>query len=213
MLLLGASITDSLVNLATSVIGSLGVLGVALLNASSAVIGVPGTELTMLFGGFNVFQGHFALVWLLVFGVLGDVLGAAAAYAIGYFGRYELFERHGARLHLSAARLDRATGWFDRYGAPVIVVSRLIPLVRAAFPYAAGVAEMPFARFIALATLGSVAWITGLGLLGRAVGSNWQSWRHHLEYVDYAALALALLVLGVWLVRRRRAAAESVAGG
>ena len=44
---------------------------------------------------------------------------------------------------------------------------------------------MPFGRFITLATLGSIVWIGGLALLGREVGSQWQTWRHHLEYVDY----------------------------
>ena len=50
-------------------------------------------------------------------------------------------------------------------------------------------------------------WITGLALLGRAVGSNWQSWRHHLEYVDYAALALSWSAIVYLIVVRRFAGA------
>ena len=56
----------------------------------------------------------------------------------------------------------------------MIAVSRLIPLGRAAFPYAAGVAEMPFAKFITFAVIGSVVWMTGLAFLGREVGADWQ---------------------------------------
>ncbi len=201
-MLLAASVTDSLVTLATHVIRDLGLAGVALLTLTSGVIGLPGTEPTMLFAGFNVFQGHQSLLGIIVFGVLGDILGASIAYGIGRFGRAELLERHGAKLHISPGRLDLAHRWFDRYGTPVILVSRLIPLVRAVFPYAAGVAEMQFARFIALATLGSIPWIAGLGVLGRAVGSNWVHWRHNLEYVDYAAVVL-LMAAVAWLVLRR----------
>jgi membrane protein DedA with SNARE-associated domain len=61
---------------------------------------------------------------------------------------------------------------------------------------------MPFGRFFAFATLGSILWITGLGLLGRAVGHNWSTWRHHLEYGDYALFVLIGLAI-VYLVLRR----------
>jgi membrane protein DedA with SNARE-associated domain len=199
-----ASITGPLVDLATRIIRSIGLVGVAALTASSGVVGLPGTEPTMLFAGFNVYQGHLSLVGIIAFGVIGDMIGASVAYAIGYFGSRELLERQGSRLHVSQRRLDRAQRWFEHYGDPVIVVSRLIPFVRAAFPYAAGVAKMRFGRFFAFATVGSMIWISGLGVLGREVGKSWQNWRHHLEYADYVAVALAVLLLGYVIGRHLR---------
>jgi len=203
-LLLDASVTDSLVNLATHIIRDLGLAGVSLLTFTSGVIGLPGSEPTMLFGGFNVFEKHLTLLGIIVFGVIGDVLGASVAYGIGYFGRNELLERHGSKVHVSARRLELANRWFERHGPPVIFVSRLIPLVRAVFPYAAGVAEMPFGRFLMFATLGSIPWIAGLGILGQAVGSHWTNWRHNLEYVDYVALALLIAAIVYVVIRRMR---------
>ena len=199
-----ASVTDSLVTLATHIIRDLGVAGVALLNLSSGVIGLPGTEPTMLFAGFNVSEGHLSLVTIIVFGVLGDMIGASIAYAIGYWGREELIERHGNKLHISQQRLDRAHRWFERYGAPVMVVSRCIPFARAAFPYAAGVARMGYVRFLVFGTIGSIIWIGALGALGDAVGSSWESWRHNLEYVDYVAAALLVLAIAYVIVRIAR---------
>ncbi len=199
-----ASVTGSLVKLATSLIGSLGLGGVALMTASSGVIGVPGSEPPMLFAGFNVYQGHLTLLGIIAFGVLGDMVGASIAYVIGYYGRRELVERQGAKLHMSDQRLDRAERWFEQRGAIMITLSRLLPFVRAAFPYAAGVMKIPFGRFFVLATAGSIVWIGALGLLGREVGSNWPSWRQHLEYADYAAAALLVLAIVYLLVRRSR---------
>jgi membrane protein DedA with SNARE-associated domain len=124
--LLAASITDSLVNLATHIIRDLGLAGVSLLTMTSGVIGVPGTEPTMLFAGFNVYDGKLTMVGIIVAGVIGDVLGASIAYGIGRFGRVELIERHGNKLHVSPQRLELAHRWFDRYGSPVIFVSRLL---------------------------------------------------------------------------------------
>jgi membrane protein DedA with SNARE-associated domain len=182
-----ASITDSLVTLATHVINDLGLAGVFLLTLTSSTIGLPGTEPTMLFAGFNL-----NLPGIIVAGVLGDVTGASIAFAIGYYGRVELIERHGNKLHISPRRLALAHSWFERYGDPAIFFSRLIPVVRAVFPYAAGVAEMSFKRFLMLATAGSIIWISGLAILGHAVGSHWSTWRHHLEILDYVGLALVI---------------------
>ena len=204
MLLALASVTDSLVNLATQLIRDIGLAGVALLMMTSGVIGLPGTEPTMLFAGFNVYQGHLSLVGIIALGLVGDVLGASIAYAIGYHGSRELFERQGRRLHLSPERLDRTGRWFERYGAPVVLVSRVVPFARLAFPYAAGVGRMPYARFLPLVTIGSVAWVAGLGLLGREVGSSWQSWRHHLEYVDYVGAAAVVAAIAYVIVRVAR---------
>jgi membrane protein DedA with SNARE-associated domain len=202
-MLLAASVTGSLVTLATHIIRSLGLWGVAGLVLVSALIGVPGTEAPMLFAGFNVYWGHFSLVGIIAAGVAGDLIGASIAYAIAHFGLHEVLARPGSPLHLSERRLATAHAWFERYGAPVIVVSRLIPLIRAAFPYAAGIAEMPYWRFISLAAVGSVLWIGALGLLGRAVGSDWSSWQHKLGYVDYAAVALAVCAVVYVAVRWR----------
>jgi membrane protein DedA with SNARE-associated domain len=203
VLLAYASLTEPLVKLATNLIGSLGLGGVALLTFTSGVIGLPGTEPTMLFAGFNVFQGHQTLLGVIVAGVIGDLAGASVAYAIGYYGRREVLERQGSKLHVNQASLNRAHRWFERYGSPVVVVSRLLPFIRAAFPYAAGVAEMPYWRFLPLAAVGSVIWIGGLGILGRAVGSQWQTWRHHLEYVDYVG-AIVVVAAIIYLIVRWR---------
>ena len=199
-----ASLTGPLVDLATHLIDSIGLAGVALLTMSSGVIGIPGTEPTMLFAGFAVFQGDLSLPGVIVAGVVGDVAGASIAYSIGYFGQRELLESHGSKLHVSGAGLERAHRWFERYGSPVIFVSRFLPLIRAAFPYAAGVARMPFARFFVMATLGSIIWIGGLGLLGREVGHQWQAWRHHLEYVDYVGAVILVAAVVYLIIRWRR---------
>ena len=208
-MLLQASLTGPVVHWATTVIGSLGLAGVAAMTALSGVIGLPGSEPTMLFAGFDVYTHHFTLLGIIAFGVLGDLIGATIAYSIGYLGEQQLIERHGAKFHLSAAKLDRTTAWFDRFGSLAVFISRLVPGARFAFPYAAGVVKMSYPRFIAFCAMGSVIWITLLGLLGRAVGSDWKSWRNHLEYVDYAFIALVVVGIAYLVLRRYRSARTS----
>jgi membrane protein DedA with SNARE-associated domain len=201
-----ASITGSLVTFATNAIGKLGVAGVGLLMLSTGVVFVPGTEPTMLFAGFNVYNGTLSMVGVIVAGLIGDILGAYIAYAIGYFGREGWLQRGPGRL--GRHKIDRAQRWFDRYGAPVVFFSRMMPVVRSAFPYAAGAAQMPFKQFGPLVALGSIPWVVGLAVAGREVGQGWHSWRHAFEYVDYVGAVVVVLAI-VWLivrwVRSRRA--------
>lgn len=208
-----AAISGVLVTIATQAIRALGYAGIGLLVLSSGVIAVPGTELPMLFAGFTVEQGHLALAGVVLAGVLGDVIGAAGAYAIGRFASRELIARHGARLHAGPDDLARAHGWFERYGSGTIVVSRCLPVVRAAFPFAAGVARMPFWRFVLMAAIGSIIWIGGLALLGQGVGHQWQTWKHHLDLVDDVGVVIVVLLLGAagarWLLRARHRPAGS----
>ena len=96
-MLVFAAITDKLVDFATNVVGDLGLAGVfALMVPESACIPIP-SEATMLFAGFNVSKGDYSLVAITIAGVAGNLVGSWIAYAVGYYGRLELIERHGDR--------------------------------------------------------------------------------------------------------------------
>src|SRR5947209_8567220 len=100
-----ASVTDSLVTFATNLVRDGGLPAVFfLMLLESACIPIP-SEATMLFAGFAVSDAtashhHLTLIGIVVAGVLGNLVGSWIAYAIGYFGRSELVENHGGRLHL-----------------------------------------------------------------------------------------------------------------
>src|SRR3954451_11427854 len=149
-----ASITDPLVQFAVNVIDDLGLPGVFLLMvAESACLPIP-SEGTMLFAGFNVASGDWSLFEITVAGVLGNLVGSWIAYAVGYFGRVDLIEKHGAKLHIKREHIEWADRWFARYGAPAVFFTRMLPIIRTFISLPAGVARMPFWRFTAFTLLG-----------------------------------------------------------
>jgi membrane protein DedA with SNARE-associated domain len=203
-LLVLASVTDKLAEWATNVVGDLGLPGIFLLMVpESACIPIP-SEATMLFAGFNVYEGRYPLWAAVAVGSAGNLVGSWIAYAVGYFGRLELLEKHGRMFHVKPAHLAWADRWFERYGAPAVFFSRMIPIIRTFISLPAGVARMPFWRFTVLTLAGCVPWILMLALIGREVGSNWESWKNSLHYVDYAVAALIVVGAIVLLVRQRR---------
>src|SRR3954469_100512 len=144
-----ASITDPLVRFATNVVGDLGLAGVfVLMLLESACIPIP-SEATMLFAGFNVSEGHYSLFLATAVGVAGNVVGSWIAYAVGYYGRIDILERHGRKVGIRMHHLEAADRWFDRHGDATVFFTRMLPIVRTFISLPAGVARMPFWRFTA----------------------------------------------------------------
>ena len=197
-----ASITDPIVQFAVDFINSVGVIGVfILMTLESACIPIP-SEATMLFAGFNVYEGDMTLIGITAAGVLGNLVGSWIAYAIGYYGRLELLERHKI-LHVNPKHLASADRWFERHGDATVFWCRMLPIVRTFISLPAGVARMPFWRFTVLTLLGCIPWVLGLGLIGRAVGSEWRDWQDKLHYFDYL-VAAAIIAGAVYLFIRWR---------
>jgi membrane protein DedA with SNARE-associated domain len=210
-----ASITDKVATWATDVVGDLGLAGIFLLMApESACIPIP-SEATMLFAGFNVSEGKYSLFAAVAVGSVANVVGSWVAYAVGYYGRIELLEKHGKALHIKPSHLQWADRWFERYGSWAVFFSRMLPIIRTFISLPAGVARMPFWKFTLLTLAGCVPWIFMLTFIGKQVGANWEDWKNSLHYVDYTVLAL--IVVGIvylvvrWRRNRNRASAADVA--
>ena len=202
-----AALLDPLVNLCTDFIGAVGYAGVFVLTMlGSACIPIP-SEATMMFAGFKVSDGDLTLFGVIAAGVAGELIGCLIAYAAGYYGRIELLERNKL-VHIDHKRLEQADGWFKKHGDITVFVGRLLPLVRAFISLPAGVAEMPLRRFIPFTLAGSVIWLSGLALIGRAVGDNWEDWHRKLAFLDYVVVAAAIAAVAYLLIRRRRGPRE-----
>ena len=208
LILVTGAVTDKLVDFATNLIGDAGYAGVfVLMTLESALIPIP-SEATMLFAGFKVEDGTLTLLGVVAAGVLGNLVGSWIAYAIGYYGRLELVERHRI-FHTNRRYLEWADDWFKRHGDATVFFSRMLPIIRTFISLPAGVARMPFWRFSGLTLAGCIPWVLALALLGKGVGSKWHEWKDHLQYLDYAVVA-AIVALIIWaLIRRRRGRANA----
>jgi len=215
-----ASISETIVNETAQFVREAGLPGIfVLMAASSACIPIP-SEIVMLFAGFAVAdpgqsgaQHHLTLVGVVLVGLLGTLVGSWIAYGVGRGGRLELIERHGAKVHMGPAQIERADTWFQRHGEAIVLFGRVIPLIRAFVSLPAGIARMPLGRFTLYTLIGSIPWVLGLALAGHALGGDWKSVRTGFEYVDYAILAIVVVGIAYGIRRRRaRQPARNAAG-
>lgn len=170
----------------------------------SAGIPLP-SEVILPFGGYLVAIHRLTLLGAFGAALAGGVVGGILLYAIGRFGGRPLVVRYGRYVLIREKHLDEADRWFERHGGLSVVVGRLLPVVRTYISLPAGVARMPFWRFVVYSVVGSIPWTVALLLAGRALGSRWHSIAHAVSRIDAALVVVVVVavVLAIWLRRRR----------
>lgn len=149
--------------------------------------------------------GDFSVRSVFMAGFVAAVLGDSAAYLIGRRLGRPVIARVGGRIGLTEAVLDKTEGFFDRYGAPLVVVARFIVPLRQFNGLVAGTSGMNWAAFMAANVVGSALWVGLWVTLAYRFGLNadvfpWL-W-HHLHLV--AAIAVPLVILTLVFLRYRR---------
>jgi membrane protein DedA with SNARE-associated domain len=178
-----------------------GYAGVILLMAlESACIPLP-SEVIMPFAGALTVVAIAAprtpmnLHLVALCGALGCALGSAAAYFVGATGGREFVFKYGKYILLKRRDVERSEAWFQRSGPAAVFVSRLLPVVRTFISLPAGIAKMPFGRFLALSFLGSVPWCYLLAYVGAQMGTRIEELKKYFHAAD--AVIAVLLVIGV----------------
>ncbi len=174
----------------------------------SACIPIP-SEAVMLFGGALaggvVLAGvhvHFNVVAVALTGTGGNLVGSWIAYAVGRIGGRPLLDHYGKYILLRPRDLDRAERFFERYGTPAVLISRVLPVVRTFISLPAGIAEMRLGTFSLLTLIGSLPWTFALALAGDAVAANWNSVSSAFTPVSIVLGALIVVAIAWWVLRR-----------
>jgi membrane protein DedA with SNARE-associated domain len=185
------------------------------MTAESACIPIP-SEIVVPYGGFLAAQG-FTELWLVItVATVANLIGSSIAYAVGRYGGRALFLRYGRYVLVSPHHLDKAERWFDRHGEVTVFFTRMMPGVRTFISLPAGIARMPFGKFLLYSALGSIPWNAALAYLGylagKAAGEDpWGKLQeqfsryNHIFYIVLGVAVVALIVWGYWRWRRRRA--------
>jgi membrane protein DedA with SNARE-associated domain len=222
--MLVASITGSLTDSITSLIGNHGVEAVFGLMLIDAVFPAF-SELVMLYAG-ALAAGAFAqsvvlfgqpiesrplaYLTMVLAGTIGYTLGSLAGWAIGIYGGRPFLERHGRWFRLSHEELGRAERWFDRFGSWAVLLGRITPIARSFISIPAGVFRARLASYTILTLIGSTIWCLVLQSAGFALGTRWEEFQHYVHYVDYAVAAV--FVIGVALIILRWWRSSKLAG-
>jgi len=196
-----SAILSWLATLIISIISSTGYIGITLLMAlESACIPIP-SEVIMPFSGYLVSTGRFAFWQVVLWGAMGNLLGSAAAYWVGFYGGRRLVEKFGRYVLISEDDLALADRWFKKYGQIAVFFSRLLPVVRTFISLPAGIARMDFKKFCLYTVLGSLPWSFALAFVGLKAGENWDYLKTYFHRFDIALVVLIIAGIAWWTWR------------
>lgn len=150
---------------------------------------------------------HLLVALLIVAAILGDSVN----YAIGRSIGPKVFSRPDSRW-FRQEHLKRTQAFYDRYGAITIIIGRFVPIVRTFAPFLAGVAQMPYRRFLAYNVIGGILWISSLVYAGYVFGNiPWV--KDNLTLIVIAIVVVSLIPAVTTFLQERRASRERGAGG
>ena len=164
---------------------------------------LPGDSLLFAVGALAAADGSpldLPLLCLLL--VVAAVLGDAVNYWVGTRLGPRVFQREDS-WWLSKKHLERAHGFYERYGGKTIFLARFVPILRTFAPFVAGIGRMSYRRFAAFNVVGGIVWVLLFLLAGYYFG-NLPAVKHNFHYVILAIVAISLVPV-VWeLLRARR---------
>jgi membrane protein DedA with SNARE-associated domain len=172
-------------------------LGISLENAG---VPLPGETITLV-GGF--LAGNGELDYWLVFGcaVGGAIMGDNFGYWLGKWGGWSLLLRIGRLFRISEDQLLEVRTEFKNNAARAVFLGRFIALLRIFAGPLAGIAEMPYGKFLLCNSAGAFLWaglmVSLAFFLGQLVSlEQLASW-----VAQFSVLALILVVGAIILPR------------
>jgi membrane protein DedA with SNARE-associated domain len=146
------------------------VIGLLLIKEAGVPVPVPG-DLLVIGLGVGAAQGRFdpivAIVAVLVASIVGGSIQFLLVRGPGRLVLVGLLRRMG----VPDERIERQTERLRRGGAGAVAIARMTPGVRIVAIAAAGLAVMPFARFVLGLSGGNTVFAGGHFVLGLAFGS------------------------------------------
>lgn len=167
---------------------------------------LPGDSLLVV-AGIYAAKGDINLVLLSAILIPAAVLGNGVAYFLGRSVGPKLFSNPNSRF-FKPAYAQAAHDFYEKYGASAIVIARFVPIVRTFIPVIAGIAQMPYSKFLVYNVAGGVLWILSMGLTGYFLGefaaAHGFPLEKHLEKVIIIVVFLSILPGLISVLRERR---------
>jgi len=168
-----------------------------LMTIESSFIPFP-SEIIIPPAAYLASQGEYSVYLVILFGVLGTLLGALINYFLALkLGRsiiYSLLETKIAKvLFLNKDKIKKSEDYFLQYGNVSTFIGRLIPAVRQLISIPAGFSKMNLKSFLFYTSLGSTIWVSILAVLGYQLGANKELLAQYYGEIKIALWAIAFV--------------------
>jgi len=163
---------------------------------------LPGDSL-LITAGLVAASGGLNIWWLNVLLCAAAIVGDSVGYAIGARIGPRLFTRERSLL-FNPRHVERTRRFYARHGAKTIVIARFVPIIRTFAPVVAGVAEMPYRRFLLYNIVGGVGWVVSMTWAGYLLGQAIPDVDRHIHLIVAVVVVLSVIPIVIEIARERR---------
>ncbi|MDZ4802912.1 MAG: VTT domain-containing protein [Bryobacteraceae bacterium] len=168
---------------------------------------LPGDSLLFTVGvvaGAGDINIGLILVVLSISAIVGDAVG----FHLGRAAGPAIFNRKDSRF-FKQEHLLKTKAFYEKHGGKTIIYARFVPIIRTFAPFVAGVANMPYSRFVAFNIFGGIGWVVLMTMAGYYLG-NVPLIRRHFEKVVIGIVLVSVLPVLLEIWKSRRPSAQAV---
>jgi membrane-associated protein len=141
--------------------------------------------------GEHIVDIYLLVPALIAAAVVGDQLG----YFLGYKTGHAVFTREEG-FFFKRKHAERAHAFYVKYGVWAVVLAKFAPVLRTFVPFMAGVAEMPWRKYVLVDIPAVTAWVCLVVISGYVLGERAQKNLHYIV-IGIAIVSMLPVIIGV----------------
>jgi len=161
------------------------------------------SEVILPLAGMRAANGPLGLGGVVASATAGAMVGNYFWYLLARSIGLERFRafvtRHGRWLTLDWGDVEKVRRLFDRFGAGLVFLGRMLPTIRTFISVPAGLVDMSLVKFLIWSTLGTAIWSGVLAGAGYLLGREFQA----IDAVAGPVSSIVVAAILLWYVWRQ----------
>ncbi|RME15268.1 MAG: DedA family protein [Bacteroidetes bacterium] len=163
---------------------------------------LPGDSLLFAAGMLTASMGILDIKLLIPLLILSAFIGDNVNYFVGKFIGEKVFDIPFLRKIIKREYLDKTHAFYEKHGGKTIIIARFVPIVRTFAPFAAGLGQMNYSRYIAFCISGAILWVSSITLAGYFFG-NIPIVKNNFEKVIFGIIFLSILPIIIGVIKEK----------
>lgn len=163
---------------------------------------IEGPIITVI-AGFLSSLGVLNLLLAYLTVVIGDMIGDALYYSIGYFGREKFIARWGKYIGLKMERVLKMESLFENRGKAILIWGKITQVFGVLVLVSAGIGKYKFKDFMLVNFIITIPKAAILLLVGFYFGQAYVKIKQYLDYTFFITFALGIILAFIyWGVKK-----------
>ena len=147
-------------------------------------------------GHLNIFIAYIVIV-------VADIVGDCIYYASGYYGGLRFIERWGRFLGITTEHVKKLETHFSKHSGKTLIIGKLTHAIGGVVLVTAGVAKVPFRRFVWYNFISTLPKSLILLLIGFYFGKAYQQINVYFNHSTWVVLGVFVLTGAIYLVVKK----------